>query len=135
MFSLSSLILDCVKYGKNIEDISKILNDNNFDVTTEHWIIVLAFIKENLPQITENLKQTEIDPDSKFVSLFWTQKLDVKSSNVDNIKERSFVLDFGHRKSSKEDHFEFELSAKELIDLHSNLRECTRSIENILNKN
>jgi len=135
-FAISSLLLDTSKYGVSIEALSKTLQNNGLDIKTDLFRLVIDFIAENLPKVTENLQRTELNPDPRFRSLSWSQKVDIKSSNIDNIRERSFVLDFSHRlpAQGEDEHFELEVSAKELVDLHSGLRDCLRNIERLINK-
>lgn len=148
-FAINSLLLESVKNNVNEASLVRLLQEQKFDCTTENFRLFIEFIHSTLPKVQHNMNHFELNPLPKFRGIEWSQVFDVKSSSIDSIKERSYLLDLyvDESKDSPEESSQQQqqpkttrtalsmtLSKNELMDLHLTLRDCAKSLENLMSK-
>lgn len=148
-FAINSLLLESVKNNVNEASLVRLLQEQKFDCTTENFRLFIEFIHSTLPKVQHNMNHFELNPLPKFRGIEWSQVFDVKSSSIDSIKERSYLLDLyvdeskdSPEESSQQQHqpkttrtaLSMTLSKNELMDLHLTLRDCAKSLENLMSK-
>ena len=140
-FAINSLLLESAKNNVNESSLVRLLQDHKLDCSTDNFKLFIQFINSTWPKVRHNLTHMELDPVPNFRGIEWSQLLDMKSSSMDSIKERNYLLDLyvddqrdkstGNGSTAA---FSMTLSQKELQDLHFTLRDCAKSIENFVSK-
>lgn len=140
-FSINSLLLESVKHGVNESSLVRQLQEHKFDVSTDNSKLFIQFINSTLPKVQHNIAHFELNPLPKFKSMEWSQVFEIKSSSIDSIKEKTYLLDlYVDNETSNSNNpkatsaLSMTLSKNELMDLHLTLRDCAKSLEKMMSK-
>lgn len=134
IFSLNALLLEAAKYNVNESVVISLLQENSIDSTTDNFKLFSNFVHDTLKLVRHNMHNLQLNPVPNFNDLEWSQIFDLKSSSVDNIKEKSYLVDFQTDiASGQKQVFSMTFSHKELQDLHATLRDCVKNVECFLN--
>ena len=139
------MILEIVKNNINEVVLIRLLQEHKLECSSDRFKQLISFINSKRGKIFHNLNQLELNPLPKFREMEWSQILYTKSSNIDSIKERNYMIDLfvddqlvesngEQNKQNTSSVFSMILSQKELQDLHFTLSDCAKSIETFLRK-
>lgn len=136
IFAINSLILDSIKNNISPSSLVRILQEHKLDCTSDNFKLLITFINSIWDKVLHNMNHLELNPTPRFKEIEWAQILNVKSSSMDNIKEKTYLIDLHvqDQMTNRESTFSMTLLPKELQDLHTNLLACAKSIENCINK-
>lgn len=128
--------MEAAKYNVNESTVITLLQENNLDTSTDNFKLFANFLHTTLGKARHNLERMTLVPGEKFQDLEWSQIFDLKSSSIDCIKEKNYMLDIHTQAgNANEDRvFSLALSHKELQDMHATLRDCVKNVENFINK-
>lgn len=144
-FAITSLLLESAKNNVNESSLVRLLQEHKFDCSTNNFKLFIDFLHSTLPKVHHNISNLELNPLPKFRGMEWSQVLDMKSSSMESIKERTYLIDFYVDKDEERNNSDnptpshqmtesMILSQKELQDLHFTLRDCAKSLENFMSK-
>lgn len=141
-------MIEAAKYRIDKITLLRMLQNAGIDCLTENFKLFEKFLDVNLPKVSHNITNIQLEPESKFIDLEWSQILNVKSSCLDNMRVKSFLLDILTEPSNNNsadqssslnnntiDSTLLILSGKELNDLYATLRECVKNVENYIDSN
>ena len=140
IFAINSLLLESVKNNVNETSLVRLLQEHKLDCSTDNFKLFIKFIHSIWSKVHHNMSHLELDPLPKFRGMEWSQLVDIKSSSMDSIKERSYFLDLyvdDRRENSTTNGtaaFSMTLSPKELQDFETTLRDCAKSLEKFVSK-
>lgn len=140
-------MIKVAKYRTDKITLFRMLENAGIDCSTENFKLFEKFFDVNYQKISHNITNIQLEPESKFIDLEWSQILNVKSSCIDNMRVKSFLLDILTEKTNESSIDQSSslnnnnnninstlllLSEKELNDLYATLRECVKNIENYI---
>lgn len=155
-FAINSLVLEAAKNGVSLGTLGRLLA-GHLDTTSEPFQLFTTFLATVLPKVIEQLKAIQLDGGDvfQFRDIRWSQAFEVKSSILESVREKSYVIDIeadravgqlptklnGTRnqqqptevKHSRET-ISMSITQRELQDLYTSLLDCAKNVERIINK-
>lgn len=153
------MILEAAKTNLSSSTLIRLLS-GHLDSSSESYKLFTTFLTAMLPKVIEQLKSIQLDAGQvlQFRDIRWSQALEVKSSILESVREKSYVLDFEADRAkvltttTNLDHnddggtcnrpevghsrevISMSITQRELQDLYTSLLDCAKNADRIINK-
>ena len=139
IFAINALMLEAVKCQINHATLIRSLQDNGLDCSTNKFKLFENFIQKSMRKLYHNISNLELEPNIRFKDLEWSQMLDLKSSNGENIRKKNYIIDIIGSKPSKDgnnhsttDSISMIFSEQGLQDFYVTIRDCMKNVEHYI---
>ena len=139
IFAINALMLEAVKCQINHATLIRSLQDNGFDCSTNKFKLFENFIEKSMRKLYHNISNLELEPNIRFKDLEWSQMLDLKSSNGENIRKKNYIIDIIGSKPSKDgnnhsttDSISMIFSEQGIQDFYVTIRDCMKNVEHYI---
>ncbi|KAH7646110.1 uncharacterized protein LOC124490942 [Dermatophagoides farinae] len=139
IFAINALMLEAVKCQINHATLIRSLQDNGLDCSTNKFKLFENFIEKSMRKLYHNISNLELEPNIRFKDLEWSQMLDLKSSNGENIRKKNYIIDIIGSKPSKDgnnhsttDSISMIFSEQGIQDFYVTIRDCMKNVEHYI---
>ncbi|KAH9422255.1 hypothetical protein DERP_002552 [Dermatophagoides pteronyssinus] len=144
IFAINSLMLEACKCQINYQTLIRSLQDSGLDCSTQKFELFKNFLEKSMKKLYHNINKLELSSSEiHFKDIEWSQILDLKSSNAENIRRKNYLIDIIGSKpaNNNDDHHNQQpnsttesimFTEQGLQDFYVTIRDCIKNIEHYI---